>query len=106
MRDVDVVFDTVGGDTQDRSWKVLRRGGTLVSIVQPPPQEKAAAQGVRGIFMIQDARGDQLAEIANLIVSGKVRVHVEKVLPLSEARRAQELSQGGHTQGKIVLRVD
>ena len=67
VRDVDVVFDTVGGETQDRSWKVLKRGGILVSIVQPVPEEKASAQGVRGIFFRQDARGDQMAEIADLV---------------------------------------
>jgi NADPH:quinone reductase-like Zn-dependent oxidoreductase len=106
VRDVDVVFDTVGGDTQDRSWKVLRRGGILVSIVQPPPQEKSAAQGARGVFYRQQPRGDQLTRIAGLVVSGKVKLLVETILPLSEARKAQELSQGGHTQGKIVLRVD
>ena len=99
VHDVDVVFDTIGGDTQERSWQVLRRGGILVSIVQPPPPEKAAAQGVRGVFMRQNPRGDQLAQIADLVASGKVKVHVEKVLPLSEARKAQELSQSGHARG-------
>ncbi len=106
VRDVDVVFDTVGGETQDRSWKVLKRGGILVSIVQPVPEEKASAQGVRGIFFRQDARGDQMAEIADLVGSGRVKVHIAKVLPLSEARKAQELSQSGHTRGKIVLTME
>jgi NADPH:quinone reductase-like Zn-dependent oxidoreductase len=103
--DVDVVFDTIGGDTQDRSWKALKRGGILVSIVQPPSQEKATAQGVRGVLIRQNPRGDQLAEIADLVVRGRVKVDIEQVLPLSEARRAQEWSQSGHTRGKIVLRV-
>jgi NADPH:quinone reductase-like Zn-dependent oxidoreductase len=105
-RDVDVVFDTIGGDTQERSWKVLRRGGVLVSIVQPPPQEKAAAQGVRGIFVVQKANGEQLATVADLVASGKVRVNIETVLPLRDARKAQELSQKGHSGGKIVLKVN
>jgi NADPH:quinone reductase-like Zn-dependent oxidoreductase len=104
-RDVDVVFDTIGSDTQERSWKVLKRGGILVSIVQPPSPEKAAAQGARGVFVVQKANGAQLATIADLVVSGKVKVNVETVLPLSEARRAQELSQKGHSGGKIVLKV-
>jgi NADPH:quinone reductase-like Zn-dependent oxidoreductase len=50
-------------------------------------------------------RGDQLARIADLVVSGQVKVHVETVLPLEEARKAQELSQRGHARGKIVLRI-
>ncbi len=51
----DVVFDTIGGETQERSWKVLKKGGVLVSIVQPPSQHKRNLNGVRGIFVRQDA---------------------------------------------------
>jgi NADPH:quinone reductase-like Zn-dependent oxidoreductase len=100
------VFDTIGGETQDRSWKVLKQRGVLVSVVSPPSKEKAAAHGVRGVFMVSKARGDQLARIADLVVRGQVKVTVETVLPLSEARKAQELSQSGHAHGKIVLTVD
>ena len=105
-RDVDVVLDTVGGETQERSWKVLKRGGVLVSLVQPPPAEKAAAHGVRGLMVFQKGNGDQLAAIADLVVKGKVKVNVETVLPLQEARKAQELSKTGHSGGKIVLQVN
>lgn len=105
-RDVDVVLDTIGGETQERSWQVLKRGGVLVSLVQPPPAEKAAAQGARGFFIRQKANGEQLAAIADLVVQGKVKVNVEAVLPLPEARKAQELSKTGHSGGKIVLEVN
>ncbi len=105
VREVDVVFDTIGGETQERSWKVLKKGGILVSIVQPPPEK--AAGGVRGTFMRQNAkRTDQLAEIAELVASGQVKINVETVLPLREARKAQELSQSGHARGKIVLAIE
>ncbi len=103
VRDADVVFDTVGGETQERSFKVLRKGGILVSIVQPPSEEKAKENGVRALFWWSKPRGDQLARIADLVVSGEVQVNVEAVLPLSQARQAQELSQSGHARGKIVL---
>jgi NADPH:quinone reductase-like Zn-dependent oxidoreductase len=105
VRDVDVVLDTIGGDTQERSWGVLKRGGTLVSLVQPPSPEKAAAQGAQGVMMRQKPSGEQLSKIADLVVSGKIKVNVETVLPLAEARKAQELSQKGHAGGKIVLEV-
>jgi NADPH:quinone reductase-like Zn-dependent oxidoreductase len=106
VRDVDVVFDTVGGDTQERSWKVLKKGGVLVSIVQPPSVQSAKAHNVRGIFMREDAtRTEELIQISKLVADGKVKVNVETILPLSEARKAQELSQSGHARGKIVLRV-
>ena len=78
---------TIGGDTQDRSWQVLKRGGILVSIVQPVPEEKAAAHGVRGIFMRQDARGDQMAQIAELVVKGRIKVDVAQVPALRGCSR-------------------
>ena len=106
VHDADVVFDTIGGETQERSWKALKKGGILVSIVQPPPEKAAATNGVRGVFMAVDAkRPDELKQIAELVASGRVKVNVETILPLREARKAQELSQSGHARGKIVLVV-
>jgi len=105
VKDVDVVLDTIGGDTQERSWQVLKRGGTLVSIVQPPSLERAAARGMRAVFLLSKPRGDQLEQIAALVVAHKVKVHAATVLPLEKAREAQQMSQSGHTRGKIVLRV-
>jgi len=105
VRDVDVVLDTIGGDTQERSFKVLRNGGILVSIVQPPSQELAAKYGVRALFYGGHPSSSDLTEIARLIDSGKVKTVVETVLPLAEARRAHELSQSGHARGKIVLKA-
>lgn len=106
VHDVDVVFDTIGGDTQQRSWGVLKKGGILASVVPPPPSEDAAREhGVRGQFLSSHPSGAQLAEIAGLIDAGQVKPIVDKVLPLAEARQAHELSQSHHTRGKIVLRV-
>ena len=102
---VDVVLDTIGGETQQRSWNVLKKGGVLASIVQPPDAEKAQKLGVRGAFVWSEPNGNELAEIAALIDSGNLKVVLDRVLPLSEARRAHELSQSGHARGKIVLRV-
>jgi NADPH:quinone reductase-like Zn-dependent oxidoreductase len=105
VRDVDVVLDTIGGDTQERSFKVLKKGGVLVSLVQPPSQELATKYGVRALFYGAHASSSDLAEIAKLIDNGKVKSVVETVFPLAEARRAHELSQSGHARGKIVLKV-
>ncbi len=101
--DADVVLDTIGGDTQERSFKALKKGGMLVSIVQPPSQELAAKHGVRALFYAAHPSSSDLTEIAKLIDSGNVKTVVETVLPLAEARRAHELSQSGHARGKIVL---
>ncbi len=105
VHDVDVVLDTIGGDTQVRSFGVLRKDGFLVSIVEPPSEELAAQHGVRSKMVGVLPNGTQLREIAALIDSGKVKPFVETVLPLSEARQAHEMSKSGRTRGKIVLQV-
>ena len=105
-RNIDIVLDTIGGETQERSWSVLKKGGVLVSLVQPPSEEKAKELGLRAAFLGAQPNGAQLAEIAKIIDSGKLAPVIDSILPLSEARRAHELSQSGHTHGKIALRVD
>jgi NADPH:quinone reductase-like Zn-dependent oxidoreductase len=105
VRDVDVVFDTQGGTTQARSWQTLKRGGILVSIAQPPAQAEAERHGVRATFMVNEMKPESLDAITQLVDSGKLKAVVDTVLPLSEARRAQELIQSGHTRGKIALKV-
>ena len=103
-RNVDIVLDTIGGETQERSWSVLKKGGVLVSLVQPPSEEKAEELGVRAAPW-RPPNGAQLAEIAKIIDAGELAPVIDRILPLSEVRRAHELSQSGHTHGKIVLRV-
>ena len=106
VRDIDVVLDTIGGETQERSWKVLKPGRILISIVQPPSKEAAAAHRARGVLLRCDVtRSDELAQIGELVASGDIKIHISSELPLTQARQAQELSQNGHTQGKIVLKV-
>jgi len=105
VQPVDVVFDTLGGDVQARSWKILKPGGILVSIASPPDAATAAAHGVRQAFVFTQPDAAQLAEIARLVEAEKLKVIVETILPLSDATRGQELSERGHTRGKIVLRV-
>ena len=104
-RNIDIVLDTIGGETQERSWSVLKKGGVLVSLVQPPSEEKAKELGLRAAIINAQPSGVQLAEIAQIIDSGRLAPVFDRILPLSEAKRAHELSQSGHTHGKIALRV-
>jgi NADPH:quinone reductase-like Zn-dependent oxidoreductase len=104
-RNIDIVLDTIGGGTQERSWSVLKKGGVLVSLVQPPSEEKAKELGVRAALLGAQPSGEQLAEIAKIIDSGRLAPVIDRILPLSEVRRAHELSKSGHTHGKIVLRI-
>ena len=102
---IDLVLDTIGGDTQERSWQVLKQGGLLASIVQPPNAERAREFGVHDAFVRSQPNGNGLAEIAALIDSDNLKVVLDRIMPLSEVRRAHTLSQNGHARGKIVLRV-
>lgn len=103
---VDLVLDSIGGDTQARSLPVLNKGGMLVSIVQPPDQAALQDLGVRGtVFMVQPS-GEQLTQLAERIDAGDVTPHVSQTFPLAEAGKAQEASRTGRTRGKIVLKVE
>jgi NADPH:quinone reductase-like Zn-dependent oxidoreductase len=104
LHDLDLVFDTVGGEVLQRSPDVLRRGGTLVTVAGQLAEDFGKAQGIRAIRGGR-AAVEKLKEISLLIEEGKVRPAVFKVFPLAEARQAQELSQTGHARGRIVLRV-
>jgi NADPH:quinone reductase-like Zn-dependent oxidoreductase len=102
---VDAVLDTLGGEVGRRSWKVLKRGGTLVSVLDIAASLKGALRLKRGRFLLIKPNAAQLESIAGLIDAGKVKPLVENVFPLAEARRAHELSQSGRVRGKIVLKV-
>ena len=99
-----MVFDTVGGDTQDRAFQTLKRGGILVSTVNPPSPEKAKECGVTVAMVIMMPKPDQLAEINRLLESGRLKMRVAKVLPLEGVKQAHQLSASGHADGKIILR--
>ncbi len=105
LRELDVVFDTLGGEVQDKSWQTLKKNGFLVSIAQSPEQEKATRFGVRSEFCFVQPSSDQLTEIAALIDSHKLKVVIDSVYPLDEIVQAHQKSETGHTRGKIVLQV-
>jgi NADPH:quinone reductase-like Zn-dependent oxidoreductase len=106
VKGVDVVLDLVGGETLERSWKVLKTGGRLVSSVSTPSQEKALLCGVQACKIQTQMRADDLCLMGDLIANGEIKVTVDKVLPMSRAPEALELIRGGHTRGKIVLTLD
>ena len=105
LHSIDLVLDTVGGETQERSWKVLRPGGVLIALTAPVPAAKAEQFGARGVFFIVEPSRDDLLEITRLIDSGKLKPIVAEVFPLARAREAFERGVHGHTRGKIVLKV-
>ncbi|HZM22252.1 MAG TPA: NADP-dependent oxidoreductase [Anaerolineales bacterium] len=106
VQDVDVVLDLLGGETQQRSWKVLKPGGILLSTVQPPSQEIAMAHGVRQRMIgTSPPIRKVLTEAAKMVDDGHLKPFVSAVLPLQEIQKAHEMIEGRHTRGKIVLQV-
>jgi NADPH:quinone reductase-like Zn-dependent oxidoreductase len=105
VSEVDVALDTVGGDTTQALLATLREGGILITIASAPPGEAARELGVRAELLIMSPSSEQLAQIAELVAAGEVRVQIAEELAFSEVRRAHELSESGHTRGKIILTV-
>lgn len=103
---VDVVLDTLGGDTQQRSLRVLKPGGILVSVVSPVPETTQKHYGIRAAYFYVDVTTARLNKITELFDSGKLVTDVGTVLPLEEARIAHEMLGGApHKRGKIVLSI-
>jgi NADPH:quinone reductase-like Zn-dependent oxidoreductase len=106
VREVDLVLDTVGGDALNRSWKVLQRGGTLLSVAEEPSAATAAGLGIRAVYFIVEPDRGHLIELAELADRGILKPIVSAVYPLARAREAYEMGVCGHMRGKIVLRAD
>jgi NADPH:quinone reductase-like Zn-dependent oxidoreductase len=104
---VDIVLDTVGGDTRTQSLSVLKPGGLLVSVVSSPmPDDAAAKAGVKTVFFFVDVTTDRLNIITQLFESKKLTPQLGTVLPLADARIAHHMLAGApHARGKIVLKV-
>ena len=103
-RDMDVVFDTVGGDTFQRAFHALKKGGFLVTSVAFPKDEGQRHGVGAGRVQCKPDAG-QLASISDLVEAGNLEAHVATVLPLAEVKQALELSESGRTRGKIVLQI-
>ncbi|MBN9076497.1 MAG: oxidoreductase [Rhizobiales bacterium 65-79] len=103
---LDMVFDLIDGETRERSWALLKRGGVLVSTLTDPSQDTARQHGVRAMRYTVEADGTELAEIADLITAGKVRPHVSKTYPLDQAPDALSEVERGHSVGKVIVLVN
>jgi NADPH:quinone reductase-like Zn-dependent oxidoreductase len=102
---VDIVIDTVGGETREKSVKLVKPGGILVSAVSPFPEDQKTP-GIRTKFFIVEVTTERLTRLTDLIEAGKLAVHVGSVLPLEDAQKAHEMLAGApHKSGKIVLTI-
>ena len=108
VQDVDVVLDLVGGDTLDRSWSVLKKGGILVSLGnadQAALEQAAEKWGVRATWFLVQPNREQLTRLAAVIDSGHLTPKIEAIFPLSEGELAYQTGLKGHNHGKLVLQV-
>jgi NADPH:quinone reductase-like Zn-dependent oxidoreductase len=105
VSEVDVAFDTVGGETTATLLPALREGGILVTIAGDPHEEIAREEGKRAEIFVMSPKAEQLERIAAQVGAGEVHVEIADTIPLPEAARAHELSEGGHVRGKLVLSV-
>jgi len=103
LRDIDIVFDVVGGEVHARSYKVLRRGGIMACLAAGPSKDEGAAHGVevRMARVLPDPKA--LSAVVGLAGDGRLKPHIDHVLPLADFAKAQTLSQRGHARGKTVL---
>jgi len=104
-KDVDAVLDPVGKETLARSYGVIKKGGIVMSLVARPDPVELEKRGIRGAAISVHPDAEDLAEIAHLIDTGKIKPIVTQVLPLSDAIAAQQQAATHHTRGKIVLRI-
>ena len=104
-KDVNLVFDLIGGETQTRSFEVLKPGGALIATSQPPAPDAGKAKNIRAEMMNAKPATAIYKQIADLVDEGKIKTFVGATFPLAETKQAHELSQNGHVRGKIVLEI-
>ncbi|WP_413944711.1 NADP-dependent oxidoreductase [Bdellovibrio sp. HCB-162] len=104
-KDIDVVIDLVGGDTLARSYQVMKKGGIALSTVGAFKEADAAKFGVQGANFVMSPNAKDLSELAKLFDQKVIQVRVGEVLPLKEAKQAQDISQNGHAHGKVILKI-
>ena len=105
VADVDVVLDTMGGDTQLRSFGVLRRGGYLASTVGPPDNALASAHGVTASFVYHQGGAARLARLLGRISDGGLEVLVDRTVPLQALPDAFSFQASGRARGKIIVKM-
>jgi NADPH:quinone reductase-like Zn-dependent oxidoreductase len=104
-RDVDVVLDTVGRDTLERSYGVVKKGGIIVSIVDEPKPVALEAHGIRGVTLRCMPKAGVLEELSKLMEAKKLTPVISQTFPMANVVQAQDQIATGHTRGKIVLKV-
>ena len=108
VSDINIVFDAVGGDQAERSLKITKKGGTIISIaggVKDPVKEKAKELGINAYPMLVASNGNDMQSIADLLAKGELKMHVSKVFAWEEMPQAHAQIESGRTVGKVVIKL-
>jgi NADPH:quinone reductase-like Zn-dependent oxidoreductase len=105
VQDIDLVYDLIAGETQKRSFAVLKDGGAMVSTLQKPDEALATKHNIRAMHYMATPNAGQLEEIARLIDAGKVKVVIDAIYPLEQAAKAHQHMEHDHIHGKVVLKI-
>lgn len=105
VKDVDAVIDLIGGDTLEKSISLIKKGGVIATTVGPMNEKLIKERGIKGVSFMVKQNSEDLVQLSNLVVKGIVRPRINEVIPLEEAKRAQDDLQLHHSKGKIILEV-
>ena len=106
LQDYDAVLDTVGGETNKRSFRVLKKGGgIIVSTLEQPNTELMSQYGIKAVFLFSQVNKQRLTKLAQWVDQNNIKVNIDKTFPLDEASNALDYQKGGHPRGKVVLTV-
>ena len=106
LQNYDAVLDTVGGETNKRSFRVLRKGGgIIVSTLEQPNTELMSQYGIKAVFLFSEVNKQRLTKLAQWVDQNNIKVNIDKTFPLDEASNALDYQKGGHPRGKVVLTV-
>lgn len=105
LKDFDAAFDTVGGDEFAKTYRILKRGGTAVSMIAPPDEQLAQEYGITALMQNTGVTKERLEKLCELAEAGAVTPHIDRTYPLDEVQKAFEIREGGSITGKIVLAI-
>jgi NADPH:quinone reductase-like Zn-dependent oxidoreductase len=105
IHDYDAVYDTVGGQTYTKSFKVLKKGGIIVSMLEPPNSDLMEKFGVKAIFQLTQVNKDRLTQLAKWIDKNNIKIHVDKTFSLDETAKALDYVKDVHPRGKVIIKI-
>jgi len=105
VHDYDAVYDTVGGQTYTKSFKVLKKCGIIVSMLEPPNSDLMEKFGVKAIFQLTQVNKDRLTQLAKWIDKNNIKIHVDKTFSLDETAKALDYVKDVHPRGKVIIKI-